>query len=578
MNRALCRLATCLALAMACWQCQPAADTSPLAPSSGFDITETDSVTAANLETLARVWGFAKYHHPAFFSRKAPDADAALFRLLPQVAAASPQECNRILLDWLDELGEFTPAPERYTDFATGAPYRIECNTAWIDDTLRLGRPLSERLAALRHAKRRGTNRYVAPTRGVGNPSFREAYYPDAAPDAGYRLLTLFRYWNIIEYYSPNRHLTDRPWKEVLPLYIDRFVRCGAEGYEATLAQLIAELDDSHATFSAHYRNRRYAPVQAQFIEGRLIVIPSQPAPIGDGFASAQEAWPPLRFGDEIVCVNGTPIPDLMAYTAHAVSHSNEAALLARTAWNATSPADGADSLTLVFRRDGTLHTATLPTLPAEEAPNTDFPLYTLDELGMAMLTPTVVYLDALHYTSANSDAITKALHGTEALIVDLRRYPNDFMIYDFFGRHFVPEPTCNALFSQPTYILPGCWVVEPSLIGRGTNRDGYRGRVIALVDGNTISQAEYTAMTIQALPNGCTVGSTTMGADGNISVVPLPGGYQTILSGLGVYYPDGSETQRCGIRIDYPVTPTLEGILAGRDEVLERALQLIVE
>ncbi len=100
----------------------------------------------------------------------------------------------------------------------------------------------------------------------------------------------------------------------------------------------------------------------------------------------------------------------------------------------------------------------------------------------------------------------------------------------------------------------------------------------LALVDGSTISQAEYTAITVQSLPNGCTVGSMTMGADGDISIIPLPGGYQTVISGLGVYYPDGSETQRYGVRIDYPATPTLEGVLAGRDEVLERALQLCRE
>ena len=196
----------------------------------------------------------------------------------------------------------------------------------------------------------------------------------------------------------------------------------------------------------------------------------------------------------------------------------------------------------------------------------------------MTMLTPTVAYLDALYYTNANSNAIIKAIQGTSALIVDLRRYPNEFMIYNFFGRHFVPQTICNAIFTYPTYDLPGCWQAQPNNIGNGTNPNSYKGRVIALVNGNTISQAEYTAMTIQSLPNGCTVGSMTMGADGNISIIPLPGGFQTAISGLGVYYPDGSETQRCGIRIDYPATPTLEGVLAGRDEVLERALQICLE
>lgn len=561
------------------WQCSPKTDKQTPTRPSGFNITETDSATTANLEMLARVWGFTKYHHPAFYSRTAPNADSVIFRLMPLVAEASAQGCRDILIEWIDNLGEFTPNTDHYKDAETSTTNHTECNLSWIYDTSKLGNTLSERLISMRHADRRGTNYYVAPAKGASNPSFRnEAYYPADTLDTGYRLLALFRYWNIIEYYSPNRHLTDRPWDEVLPPYIERLITCGPEGYETTIAELITELDDSHATFSGHFLHRRYAPVQAQFIDGHLIVIPSQPTIQGGEFTSTQAAWPPMQFGDEIISVNNTPISELLASTAKSVSHSNEAALYTRTAQAATATQDGADSTTITFKRNGIQHTATLATLPATQAPKVYFPLYKLNELGMTMLTPTVAYLDALYYTNANSNAIIKAIQGTSALIVDLRRYPNEFMIYNFFGRHFVPQTTCNAIFTYPTYDLPGCWQAQPNNIGNGTNPNSYKGRVIALVNGNTISQAEYTAMTIQSLPNGCTVGSMTMGADGNISIIPLPGGFQTAISGLGVYYPDGSETQRCGIRIDYPATPTLEGVLAGRDEVLERALQICLE
>lgn len=65
-----------------------------------------------------------------------------------------------------------------------------------------------------------------------------------------------------------------------------------------------------------------------------------------------------------------------------------------------------------------------------------------------------------------------------------------------------------------------------------------------------------------------------TLEVDGNVSVVPLPGRHQPAISCLDNYSPNGCETQRCGVRIDPPVFPTPEGALAGRDEVLERALQ----
>ena len=82
--------------------------------------------------------------------------------------------------------------------------------------------------------------------------------------------------------------------------------------------------------------------------------------------------------------------------------------------------------------------------------------------------------------------------------------------------------------------------------------------------------------MALRAVPGAKVVGSTTAGADGNVSTIILPGNRSTGISGLGVYYPDGRETQRIGIVPDVVVTPTIEGVREGRDEVLERAVQLI--
>lgn len=45
---------------------------------------------------------------------------------------------------------------------------------------------------------------------------------------------------------------------------------------------------------------------------------------------------------------------------------------------------------------------------------------------------------------------------------------------------------------------------------------------------------------------------------------------------GLGVYYPNGKETQRIGLTPDIPVTPTVKGFREGRDEMLEKAIAVI--
>ncbi len=45
------------------------------------------------------------------------------------------------------------------------------------------------------------------------------------------------------------------------------------------------------------------------------------------------------------------------------------------------------------------------------------------------------------------------------------------------------------------------------------------------------------------------------------------------MVSGIGVLYPDGKPTQRIGILPDLEVRPTIAGIRAGRDEVLEAGI-----
>jgi C-terminal processing protease CtpA/Prc len=106
--------------------------------------------------------------------------------------------------------------------------------------------------------------------------------------------------------------------------------------------------------------------------------------------------------------------------------------------------------------------------------------------------------------------------------------------------------------------------------------KPSYTGNIVILCNEQTQSQAEYTIMMFQGATKVTVIGSQTAGADGNVTEVVLPGGYAASFSGLGIYYPDGTPTQRIGIKIDIPVKPTLEAIRNNRDKVLQRAMQYI--
>ena len=187
-------------------------------------------------------------------------------------------------------------------------------------------------------------------------------------------------------------------------------------------------------------------------------------------------------------------------------------------------------------------------------------------------LTGETAYVKISTLTQEDVSSIVASLSEAEGLIVDIRNYPRDNVLFSFVG-HFVVEPTAFAATTEPDIQNPGAFVWDRNLPGLTPRAPGLEMPVVVLVNEITQSAAEYLAMAFRSSPNTSIFGSTTAGADGNVSRVVLPGGYETVFTGLGVFYPDGSPTQRVGIVPDVFVEPTPGGIADRRDEVLEMAL-----
>jgi C-terminal processing protease CtpA/Prc len=102
-----------------------------------------------------------------------------------------------------------------------------------------------------------------------------------------------------------------------------------------------------------------------------------------------------------------------------------------------------------------------------------------------------------------------------------------------------------------------------------------YGGRVVVLADGSTQSAAEYVCQLIRSSTTATVVGSPTSGANGGVTRTILPGGIVVNFTAQSVRNHDGTRLQRVGIVPDVEARPTLAGVRAGRDEVLERATAL---
>lgn len=537
------------------------ATTRPDSPREPLSIAQIN-----NLVLLGKVWGFVKYHHPAITSGKV-DADSELSRILPPLVNARTHAAATALISaWLSRLGigqacfPCAPAP---------SDIHLQADIAWIRDKRTLGATLSAQLVSIYQNRRaEPTQHYVSFVPGVGNPEFtNEREYPEALPAVNLRILALYRFWNIVEYWHPYRDLVPQDWNAVLREFVPRvWMSRDADSFRLTMLALIARVGDGHANLWNHLsvrppRGLHRLPVKVRFIQGKAVVTGFSHRILGPASG--------LRPGDVIVKIDGARVDSLVRIWAPYYAASNQPARLRDIARSMTRGPPGRARVTL--ERNGSILNVQPQRIPVDRFDPLADRTNDLPGEAFQLLTKDVAYLKLSSASSTNSGEYIERASGTKVLVIDIRNYPNDFMVFAL-GGHLVDRPTAFARFTHGDATNPGAfvWTSPVTLYPLQPN---YKGRVVILVDESSQSQAEYTAMAFRSAPTALVAGSTTAGADGNVSPIMLPGGLRTLISGIGVFYPDRRPTQQAGIVPDIVIRPTIQGIRQGRDEVLEVAV-----
>jgi C-terminal processing protease CtpA/Prc len=302
-----------------------------------------------------------------------------------------------------------------------------------------------------------------------------------------------------------------------------------------------------------------------RFIEDRAVVT---------GYADAA-AGPAtgLQAGDAIETLDGVPVPQLVQKWKPYYADSNEATVL-RDMGRTLTRGECGDSKLSVRRGDRTLE-FTAKRLPGAATSGSGLATHDLPGDTFRRLSDDVAYLKLSSVKVADAVQYVDGAASTKGLIIDIRNYPSEFMVFAL-GSLLMDKETPFVRFTGGDLSNPGAFHFgAPLSIAPG--KPHYSGKIVILVDDATQSSAEYTSMAFRAAPNAFVIGSTTAGADGNVSQIALPGGQSTMISGIGVFYPDKRPTQRVGIVPDLVVRPTIAAIRAGRDEVLEAAIRQIL-
>ncbi len=282
---------------------------------SGIDAITLTPQKTADLERLGEVWAFLKYYH-AGVQRGEHNMDAALFRVLPDLLAANTADAaNAVIEKWVDGFGK--PAPcNACSDISTVKGIMQKPDYGMLFDTEKLPKRLTEKLAYIRDNRipPDSDHYYISMAPGIGNPQFQHEWpYNDKPfPDAGIRLLALYRYWGMIQYFFPYRHLIGEDWNAVLADEIPRFVNAAdTASYQAACLALIARIHDTHANLwsgAGVLRRERMGRLALPF---HVRFVGDQPV-VTDFYKDSSDVALRLRRGDVIQSIDGVPVATLI--------------------------------------------------------------------------------------------------------------------------------------------------------------------------------------------------------------------------------------------------------------------------
>jgi C-terminal processing protease CtpA/Prc len=407
----------------------------------------------------------------------------------------------------------------------------------------------------------------------VATPPADDLYQEMLFPDPGYRMLAAFRIWAGIEFFFAYPHLMDQDWSDVLREFVPRFQAASdAEAYALTVSEMVTRIQDSHGFVSgpAHreYFGSAYAPFNVRMVEG----VPLVTALTDE--AAAGEAG--VEVGDEILAVDGERASDRIQRLARYYAASTEDALLRNVTRSLVAGAEGADAVVSVRKADGSEVELTVP-LRASFVGSGN---YRTTEV-VRMLEGGVGYVDLDRLTQPNIPEMMEKLADATAIVFDMRGYPDDnvFLLAAWLG---LDGDTPVADFRMPILTAAdGEWGRTSRSFKQVLPLPAYPttfdGPTVMLVDERTQSSAEHTGLLFESANGTRFVGSNSAGANGNVTTLGVPGGITVTFTGLDTRHGDGRQLQRIGLEPHLYVKPTIEGIRAGRDEVLEAGVAYVL-
>ncbi|MES2730166.1 MAG: S41 family peptidase [Bacteroidota bacterium] len=376
------------------------------------------------------------------------------------------------------------------------------------------------------------------------------------------RLADVLITWNIFQHFYPYFDVAKTDWKGDLTEAIKAsYPDQSAYDFLQHLRKFTAKLKDGHIWVIAPAESEQMRlPIEWEWIENQLVIT----RVLDDSL--------PVKRGDIVTMINGQSPKQYFQDIEQYISAATKGWLKHRSK-NASLEGSVNSTVQLQFKAaNATTQTCTL----IHNVSIGDFYASKPQNDTTRQIAPSIYYINMDQTPMENINQLLPELAKAKAIICDLRGYPKGN--HEFISHLLTQKDTTASWMRIPKIIrpdqkqlagyVPEGWAMEPK-------KPHLNAKIIFITDGRAISYAESFMGYIEGYKLAIIIGQPTAGTNGNVNPFILPGKYRITWTGMKVLKHNGTQHHGVGILPNIYLEKTIAGVREGRDEFLEKALEL---
>src|SRR5215203_284033 len=395
----------------------------------------------------------------------------------------------------------------------------------------------------------------------------KPAGWTPSGNDRATRLAGVTLAWTVFLNFYPYFDVVQANW----PAELEEGLRGAAEdpderAFVETLRRLMAAIDDGHARVThASWSLSHQLPLVWIWLDYQLVITWADPA-----------AAPGLAPGDIVLSLNGRTAQQVYRQELELAPGATPQHLRSRALQSMLLGPENEEVRLRVLKQHAGVQEVTVRRTYFLGGPGGDF-LAEPRPQQIAEIRPGIFYIDLNRISEDDFYNAIDQLVGAHGIIFDLRGYPWNMEWYTPL-MHLATSEVRPAQFDIPIVHRPDRqgWSYRRSTFIDGPYEPHLTARTAFITDGRAVSYAESYMGIVEGYGLAEIVGEATAGTNGTINFIALPGGYTLRFTGMRVQKHDGSQHHGVGIQPTVPVTRTYAGVAAGRDEFLEKAIEVV--